>query len=124
MAGLDEKKITVTDVDCSPQELREHITMAFPKLSAGGGFEYLKCAPSTWKLEVIPYAICNCAHRLRAWIGSAKIYIRPIQMNLDLSTSEEFDDSNEVRTHTHAYICAGAKYMLTQQGSKYVYNYL
>lgn len=104
MAGLGEKKITVTDVDCSPQELREHITMAFPKLSAGGGFEYLKCAPSTRMLEVIPLAICNCARRLKACIGNAKVYIRPIQMNLDLSTSEEFDDSSEVRTCTHTYI--------------------
>lgn len=44
---IRRKEDNVTDVDCSPQELREHITMAFPKLSAGGGFEYLKCAPST-----------------------------------------------------------------------------
>ena len=100
MAGLGEKKITITDVDCSAQELREHITMAFPKLSAGGGFEYLKCAPSTRKLEVIPFAIGNCACRLRAWIGNAKIYIRPMQINLDLSTSEEFDDTNAVRERT------------------------
>lgn len=90
--------MTIGDVDCSPKEFRDCITTAFPKLADGGGFEFLKCAPSTRKLEVIPFNICNSARRLRAWIGSAKVYIRPIQMDLDLTASEEFDGSNEVRT--------------------------
>ena len=83
------------DVDCSPQEFRDCITNAFLKLSTGGGFEYLKCTPSTRRLEVIPFQITNSPPRLKAWIGTANIYIRPIQINLDLSTSEEFN--NEVR---------------------------
>ena len=97
LAGLGEKNITINDVDCSPKEFRDCITAAFPKLAAGGGFEYLKCAPSTRKLEVIPFHICNSVRRLRAWIGNAKVYLRPIQMNLDLTASEELNGHNEVR---------------------------
>lgn len=99
LAGLGEKKITIPDIDCSPQEFRKCITTAFPKLNAGGGFEYLKCTPSTRKLEIIPFGISNSPRRLKAWIGTANIYIRPIQINLDLCTSEEFNN-NEVRNYS------------------------
>ena len=92
LAGLGEKKITIPDIDCSSQEFQDSIIAAFPKLGAGGGYEFLKCTPSTRKLEVIPYAISSCARRLKAWIGTANIYLRPIQINLDLSTSNEFDN--------------------------------
>ena len=95
LAGLGEKKITLPDIDCSPEDFRKCITTAFPKLDASGGFEYLKCAPSTRKLEVIPFPVSNSPHRLKAWMGTANIYIRPIQRNLDLHKCEEFDD--EVR---------------------------
>ena len=57
--------------------------------------KHLKCTPSTRRLEVIPFQITNSPLRLKVRIGTANIYIRPIQINLDLSTSEEFN--NEVR---------------------------
>ena len=67
---------------------------SFPKLRNAGGFEFLKCTPSTRCLELIPFKISNAPHRLKAWIGSAKIYIRPIQACLDLSPAD--DSSDEV----------------------------
>lgn len=96
LAGLGEKKISIPDIDCSSREFHDCITATFPKLGGGGGFEFLKCTPSTRKLEVIPYSISSCARRLKAWIGTANIYLRPIQMNLDLSASDEFGN-DEVR---------------------------
>ena len=61
LAGLGEKNITIPDIDSSSQEFQECITMAFPKLGAREGYEFLKCTPSTHKLEVIPYSIGICA---------------------------------------------------------------
>ena len=52
----------------------------------------LKCTTSTRKLEVIPFRFCSSARILRAWIGTARIYIRPIQADLDLTPTEEIGD--------------------------------
>ena len=88
LAGLGERKVTVADVDCSPQEFQETLLTVFPKLRKGGGFELLKCSASTRQLEVIPFSISNSPSLLRSWIGTARIYLRPIQLNLDLTPTE------------------------------------
>ena len=88
LAGLGERKVTVADVNCSPQEFQETLLTEFPKLRKGGGFELLKCSASTRQLELIPFSISISPSLLRSWIGTARIYLRPIQLNLDLTPTE------------------------------------
>ena len=96
MAGLGEKKIFVPNVECSAKEFNEIIIKSFPRLENAGGFEFLKCTPSTRKLEVIPFSVSSSPRRLKAWIGTAKLYLRPIQVDLDLEPTDEFISSDEV----------------------------
>ena len=88
LAGLGEKLITIPDIDCCPTEFHEVIYNEFPKLRVGGGIEFLKCAPGTRKLEVIPFTVSSSPHLLRSWIAVARVYIRPIQKSLDLTLQE------------------------------------
>ena len=92
LAGLGEKKVTILDVDCETAEFNETLLQAFPKLKYGGGFEMLKCTSSTRKLEVIPFTISSSARLLKAYMGTARIYIRPIQVNLDLTPMDTTND--------------------------------
>ena len=84
-AGLWEKKVTIPDIDCGVKEFNDIILETFPKLNQGGGFELLKCTQSSRNLEILPYQISCSPRLLKQSIGSAKIYIRPIQADLDLS---------------------------------------
>ena len=79
------KRVTITDIDFGAKEFNDIILEAFPKLKQGGGFEFLKCSQSSRILEIIPYQISHSPHLLKQSIGSANVYIRPIQANLDLS---------------------------------------
>ena len=92
LAGLGERSVTISDVKCTPQEFQEALLTKFPKLRQGGGFELLKCAASTRQLELIPFKISNSPRLLKSWIGTARIYIRPIQLNLDLTPTEEVEE--------------------------------
>ena len=44
LAGLGERSVTIPDVNCTPQEFQEAL---LTRLQQGGGFELLRCAPST-----------------------------------------------------------------------------
>ena len=96
LAGLGERSVTIPDVNCTPQEFQEALLTEFPRLQQGGGFELLRCAPSTRQLELIPFRISNSPKLLKAWIGTARIYIRPIQLNLDLTPVENSDMEEQV----------------------------
>jgi len=85
LAGLGEKSLTIPNIDCSPGDFQEFIMGEFPKLRAGGGIEFLKCLQSSRNLEVIPHSVSSSPRVLKAWIGSARVYLRPIQKSLDLS---------------------------------------
>jgi len=88
LAGLGERNVTITDVNCTPKDFQEALLTEFPRLRQGGGFELLRCAASTRQLEIIPFKISNSPRLLKPWIGTARIYIRPIQLNLDVTPTE------------------------------------
>lgn len=88
LAGLGEKLITIPNIDCCPSEFHELIFKEFPKLREGGGIEFLKCIQSTRKLEPIPFEVSSSPRLLKSWIGAARVYIRPIQVSLDLTPEE------------------------------------
>lgn len=63
-----------------------------PKLQHGGGVEFLKSMQSTRILETIPFTISSSPRLLRSYIGAARVYIRPMQVNLDLNPAQEVAD--------------------------------
>lgn len=83
-AGLGEKKIIIPDLDCGAAEFKDILLTKFPKLKDGGGFELLRCVANSKSLEVISTTVSRLPRLLKAVIGSGKVYLRPIQRDLDL----------------------------------------
>lgn len=85
-AGLGKKKLAL-DSAMTASELREHLFDEYPKLRDAGGFQYLKTSGQHKVFEVIPlapsggYSVAN----IKAIVKQAKVYLRPIQAELDLS---------------------------------------
>ncbi len=87
-AGLGEKSLVIS-MSSSPDELRNTIVTQFPKLKTGGGFEFLHCQPKSRDLHLIPSRVCSSIGMLRRMIGNDRVYIRPIQRNIDLAVVKE-----------------------------------
>ena len=104
-AGLGEKKVEVSDVECTPQEFHEVLLSAFPRLENGGGFELLRCVPNTRLLELISSSLAKSPKLLRQVIGNSRIYIRPIQKDLDITPIEEQATSDEVSFNEYKHTC-------------------
>ena len=86
-AGLWEKLVTFPNMDCPPEEYRDHLE-TFPKLKDAGGFELMRCIPNSNQLECLPpLALCS-PRNTQECIGKSKVYIRPIQKDLSLSPLE------------------------------------
>ena len=103
LAGLGEKRFALF-LYSDPKELTEQILENFPKLAAGGGYEFLRSGERGGRMLVpleVPPGGYNVEF-LKAVISSAKIYIRPMQKDLDLSVTKN------VR---HDYM--SAKFLLT-----------
>lgn len=83
-ADLGEKKVYIPDIDCPAQEFHECLYSFFPQLRNSGGFELMHCLPSTRDLEILPSPICQSPRLLRSRMSTARIYIRPIQKNLEV----------------------------------------
>ena len=86
-AGLGPKTFSVP-LGSSGEEFREIILSNFPKLRDGGGFDLLRCIPNTKHLDVISPSVAMNAKLLKAAVGNGRVYVRPIQKNLDLSIDE------------------------------------
>ena len=108
-AGLGEKKISIPDISCSPQEFRNIVVAAFPKLDGCGGFDLLRCIPNTKDLEAISLAVSQSPKLLKSVVGGGKVFIRPIQQDLDLDLDKKLITSVEVcatlRTSTRINLC-------------------
>lgn len=83
------------------------IKCSCPKLKNAGGFELLRCIAGSRDLEVIQYANSHSPRLLRARLGIAKVFIHPIQLDLDLSATP-IDYTGNVNQHKqhkqHNYI--------------------
>ena len=95
-AGLGEKKKVIPDIACSKVEFLLIITCNFPKLKNCGGFELLRCLSNSKTLEVISSKVSRTPKLLKAIIGSGRIFIRPIQQDLDTDPLEKGISSPEV----------------------------
>lgn len=85
-AGLGEKKIIIPDVACSPEEFKNILVKSFPKLENCGGFELLKCRPNSKELDPISVMVTQSPAMLKSIMGSGRLFIRPIQQDLDLES--------------------------------------
>ena len=95
-AGLGEKRISIPDVECSPKEFYEVLHKEYPKLRQGGGFELLRCIPNSRLLEPISVTVSQSPRLLKTVINTGRVYIRPIQQDLDLSVSDDNTCSSQV----------------------------
>jgi len=91
-AGLGDKNISFVE-SADAEDLHYDLLEAFPKLKSGGGYELMRTSDrGNRSLAVIPcpssgYTIAY----LRSVAGQAKVYIRPLQKDLDLSPIDELD---------------------------------
>ena len=57
----------------------------FPKLKCGGGCQFLKCCVNTRNFEILSATTLSSPEILKSRVGSARTYIRPLQVDLDLT---------------------------------------
>ncbi|PIK43223.1 putative G2/M phase-specific E3 ubiquitin-protein ligase-like [Apostichopus japonicus] len=83
-AGLGNKKVLLSS-NATPLEVRTSLYESFPKLERAGGFEYLKGNGTTKCLVPIPLPRDGySATSLHAAAKKARVYLRPIQNNINL----------------------------------------
>ena len=87
-AGLGEKKISFPDIDCNAEAFRDKLLEEFPKLKGGGGFELMRCGANSRVLEPIVSAALKSPRATQERVGRSKVYIRPIQADLDTAPVE------------------------------------
>ena len=85
-AGLGRKKVVFGNKD-EAIEVSKKLEAAYPKLKAGGGFEILRSGIGSSLAFVSPPATGYSVPYLRdqAGLGQALAYIRPLQVELDVS---------------------------------------
>ena len=87
-AGLWEKSVTFPNMDCSPEEYRDQLLEAFPKLKDAGGYEFTRCIPNSNQLECLPPRALLSPRNTQECVGKSKVYIRPIQKDLSITPLE------------------------------------
>ena len=75
-AGLGEKEIEFNNLDASPEEFREVILNAYPKLRDGGGYQFLKCPSNSRNLECLSLLTMSSPSKLKMQVGNSRTYIR------------------------------------------------
>lgn len=107
-AGLGPKTFSVP-LSATGEDFRDSIFSAFPKLKDGGGFDLLRCLPNSKHLEVILASVAQSARLLKATVGNGRVYVRPIQKNLDLSVDKNVVPQCEVSSWNRTYIKGNLK---------------
>ncbi|CAG2231481.1 unnamed protein product [Mytilus edulis] len=95
--GKEKKRRITANLNFTAEQLFNAIEDIYPKLKGSGGFEFLRCGQNCRDLQVID---CNwCPVELRNNMGSqAKIYLRPVQK--DLETSPLHEEVETIQTET------------------------
>ncbi len=85
IAGLGEKHISLFYYG-SADEMYEELVNIYPKLASGGGYELLRQGAGR-QLDAIPIPPGGyTVEYIKSIVHSAKVYIRPVQMSLDMTT--------------------------------------
>lgn len=90
LAGLGDKKISIF-LHGDAEDIDYEFNRNYPKLAEGGGYELLRCSDKgSRELVVIDMPPAGYTPQyLQSVVSAAKIYIRPLQKNLDLTYSED-----------------------------------
>ncbi|KAK1175612.1 hypothetical protein AOXY_G286 [Acipenser oxyrinchus oxyrinchus] len=95
LAGLGEKKITFQNKDCSPEEFTAELMENFPKLRDGGSYELIRAVGST-RCTSLSVILCpdegyspSFLRSPEYGVGSATIYVRPLEQNLNMDVIAE-----------------------------------
>ena len=90
--GLGEKKIALP-VDSEFPRLHVVLVDSFPRLADAGGFELMYAEPGKRDLHVIPTGPQgNTVAYISQFIGQGRVYIRPIQCNIDITAAQLYTD--------------------------------
>ena len=121
VAGLGEKKVSLPEV-ANANDLTIALKETYPKLQDSGDYELLHARPSSRELNLIHegekgYTI----DFLKRFVGQGRVYIRPIECDLDLTVMEtskncEFEQVEEMcikclnifpmnKLREHIYVC-------------------
>lgn len=74
---------------------------SFPVLSGCGGFELLRCVSNSKNLEIIKVSEAQSPSLLKQMIGNARVFIRPIQKDIDLDDNDQLSSISQVNfSHT------------------------
>ena len=92
LGGLGEKKIALP-VDGEFPRLHALLVDSFPRLSDAGGFELMYTEPGKRDLHLIPTGPQgNTVAYISQFIGQGRVYIRPIQCNIDITADQVHTD--------------------------------
>ena len=97
---LGRRRCNFERMDLDASEFVEVVQNVFPKLIAGGGFQFCKCLPNSRVLEPLSKLAHSSPEMLRQRVGNARTYIRPLQRDLDLSEVVEVADEVKIITST------------------------
>lgn len=92
-AGLGEKRLQI-GLKATAAQLHDKIIFTFPKLNDAGGYEFLRCLPNSRSL--VQLAVPTGGHTpetLKRDVGQARLYVRPLQKDLDVTTYAYDEDS-------------------------------
>lgn len=105
--GLGKKQLTLYEYD-KAADIHSEILHAFPLLGNGGGYELLRvneCGARS-ALHVIPQPAQGYVSYLREVVRQAKVYIRPIQHDLQLKPElHSAPDSVSDSTPKYIHVC-------------------
>ena len=87
-AGLGEKKILFPDSECSAEDYKQELCDSYPRLLDSGGFELMRCCSNSRNLEPLPHVVLQSPKATQECVGRSKVYIRPIQRDLDITPVE------------------------------------
>ena len=91
-AGLGEKMVEFEDIHMESEEFHEVLHQAYPQLQKAGGFVFCKCIVNTRRLEQLSQVCLSSPSVLKARVGTARTYIRPLQRDLDLTSTMKFHE--------------------------------
>ena len=100
VAGLGKKKVCFYS-KANATEVKTKLEEVYPKLASGGGFEILRRGMSNELVLIEPPQSGYSVGFLRdiAGLGQAIAFVRPLQRNLDMSTTPSITNSLEVRNY-------------------------
>ena len=85
-AGLGSKDIKFASLSINAEEFRDILLVSYAKLKGAGEFLLRKCHLNSRKLEQLSKCVYSSPAALKERVASSKIYIKPVQKNLDLQS--------------------------------------